>query len=62
VSSAKKVYGVKIPILNEIVRKIKKPNFNLVEKLWKDRAFEEKLLAAKILEKISKKNPKKRFN
>jgi len=59
VPTAKKVYGVKVEILNHIVKRIKEPNFNLVKKLWKNGAFEERLLAAKILSKISKKNQSK---
>ena len=56
VASPKKVYGVKVPILNEIAKNIKNPDFNLVKKLWKSGAFEERLLATKILDRICKKD------
>jgi 3-methyladenine DNA glycosylase AlkD len=59
IPSSKKVYGVRIPILNKIAKEIKEPNFELIEKLWKSGAFEEKLLAAKILGRICKKDPEK---
>jgi len=57
--TVKKLYGVKVAILNELAKKIKKPDFELVEKLWKNGIFEEKLLASKILGKICKTNPTK---
>ena len=59
ISSARKVYGVKNLLLNEIVKKIKKPNFELAEKLWKSGYLEERILAAKILGKFGKKEPEK---
>jgi 3-methyladenine DNA glycosylase AlkD len=59
VPSSKKVYGVRIPTLNKIVKEIKEPNFELIRKLWKSGAFEERLLAAKILGGTCKKDPEK---
>lgn len=59
VPTIKKQYGAKALVLNEIVKKIKEPDFDLVERLWKSEYFEEKLLASKILGKICKKNPEK---
>ena len=56
VTSSQKVYGVKAPVLNDIAKRIKETNFDLVEKLWKRGFLEEKLLAAKILGKICKKD------
>lgn len=53
------VYGVKLPIINEMAKKYKDGGFDLVEKLWKPGAFEERILAAKILGKIAKKDPDK---
>ena len=47
--------GVKLPILNELANKLKNEDFDFVEQLWKSGAFEEKLLASKILGKICKK-------
>jgi len=54
-----KFYGVKIPILNKIAKEIKEPSFELIEKLWKSSIFEEKLLAAKILGRMDKKDAAK---
>jgi len=54
-----KQYGAKALVLNELVKKIREPNFELVEKLWKSGVFEEKLLASKILGRICKKNSEK---
>jgi len=59
VPTIEKRYGAKVLVLDEIVKKIKEPDFDLVEKLWKSKYFEEKLLASKILGKICKKNPNK---
>jgi len=59
IPSSEKVYGVKVPILNELANKLKNEDFDFVEQLWKSGAFEEKLLASKILGKICKKNPDK---
>jgi len=57
--TVKKQYGVKVAALNELVKKIEKPDFELVEKLWESGFFEERLLASKILGKICKTNPTK---
>jgi len=59
VPTIEKQYGANALVLNEIIKKIKKPDFDLVEKLWKSKYFEEKLLASKFLGKICKKNPDK---
>ncbi len=59
VPSSEKVYGVKVPFLNKLASKFKDGGFELVESLWKSGAFEEKLLAAKILGKICKKDQEK---
>jgi 3-methyladenine DNA glycosylase AlkD len=52
-----KVYGVKTPVLNELAQQFKQGGFDLVEKLWNAGSFEEKMLAAKMLGKIAKKDP-----
>jgi len=62
VPSSEKIYGVRIPILNKIAKEIEEPNFGLIEKLWKSGAFEEKLLATKILGRICKKDSEKTLN
>ena len=59
VPTIEKQYGANALVLNEIVKKIKESDFDLVEKLWKSEYFEEKLLASKILGKICKKDPEK---
>lgn len=57
--SSQGVYGVKVPVLNEIAKKIKGPAFDLVEKLWKSGASEERLLASKILGRICSRDAEK---
>jgi len=52
-----KIYGVRMPFINELAGKYKTGGFKLVEELWKAGAFEEKILAVKILGKIAKKDP-----
>ena len=59
IPTIEKQYGVGALVLNGIVKKIKESDFDLVEKLWKSKYFEEKILASKILGKICKKNPEK---
>jgi 3-methyladenine DNA glycosylase AlkD len=59
IPSSKKVYGVRTSLLNGIAKKIREPDFGLIEKLWQSGAFEERLLAIKILMRISKDNPEK---
>ncbi|MGH2553017.1 MAG: DNA alkylation repair protein [Chitinophagaceae bacterium] len=53
------VYGVRIPVLNEMAKQFKSGDFELVEAVWDSGAFEEKLLAVKILGKIAKKDPQR---
>ncbi len=50
-------YGVKMPVINVLAKKYKDGSFEIAEQLWKSGAFEERILAAKILGKIAKKNP-----
>lgn len=52
-----KVYGVKMPFLNELAKKYKSGSYELVEELWKSGALEEKILAIKLLGRIAKKDP-----
>lgn len=53
IPSARKIYGVKTPILNSIVKEIENPSFELVEELWREESLEERLLAAKILGRVA---------
>ena len=55
----KAVYGVKMPILHALVAEYKSEGFPLIEALWHNGAFEERILAAKILEKNASKDPDK---
>ena len=55
----KRVYGVKMPMLHSIVSQYKSEGFPLIEELWKSGAFEERILAAKLLEKHAASNPDK---
>ncbi len=57
--TARKIYGVRVPVLNEIAKKIKVADFGLVEKLWRSGVLEERTLAAKILGRICKNDPVK---
>jgi 3-methyladenine DNA glycosylase AlkD len=57
VPNAEKVYGIRTPVLNALAKKYKAGGFELVNDLWKSGAFEEKLLAAKLLNVICKKDP-----
>jgi 3-methyladenine DNA glycosylase AlkD len=57
VPNAEKVYGIRTPVLNVLAKKYREGGFDLVEELWKSGAFEEKMLAAKLLNVICKKDP-----
>ncbi len=57
VPGSKKVYGVRNPVLNEIAKQFKEGGFDLVKELWKAGAYEEKMIALKLLGCIAKKNP-----
>ncbi len=57
VPSAQSVYGVKMPDVNALAQKYKIEGFELVKQLWQSGFYEERILAAKILGKIGKKDP-----
>ena len=57
IPGAQKVYGVGMPVLNEMAKRYKNEGFDLVEYLWTSGAYEEKMLSAKILVVLAKKNP-----
>src|SRR6185369_4516206 len=57
VPGKQKIYGVKTPVLNDIVKKYKAGSFDLAEELWNSGALEEKIIAIKILEKTGKTDP-----
>jgi 3-methyladenine DNA glycosylase AlkD len=54
-----KVYGVRTPVLNDLAQQFKSGGFELVKTLWDAGIYEEKMLAAKILQKIAKQDPAK---
>jgi len=56
---AAKIYGVRNPVLNEIAKTFKTGGFDLVKELWDAGAFEEKIIAVKMLGLIAKKDPAK---
>jgi 3-methyladenine DNA glycosylase AlkD len=57
VPDANKVYGIKMPVINELAKELKECDFGLVNDLWQSGFFEEKLLAAKLIGKLSRKFP-----
>jgi len=57
VPNSEKVYGIRTPVLNLLAKKYKEGGFDLAKELWNSGAFEEKLLAAKLLNVICKKDP-----
>jgi len=57
VPNAEKIYGIRTPVLNLFAKKYKDGGFDLAKELWNSGAFEEKLLAAKLLNVICKKDP-----
>ncbi len=50
------IYGVRTPVLNELAKKFKAGGFTLVKELWDAGAYEEKMLALKIMGCIAKKD------
>ena len=57
VPGVERVYGVRTPILNLLAKKYKEGGFELVNELWRSGAFEEKMLAAKMLRVVCRKDP-----
>ena len=57
VPNAEKIYGIRTPVLNAMAKKYKEGGFDLVKELWNSGAFEEKLLAGKLLNVNCKKDP-----
>ncbi|MEQ1822841.1 MAG: DNA alkylation repair protein [Fimbriimonadaceae bacterium] len=55
--TATHVYGVKVPILNDMAREFSAAGLGLVDSLWEAGSFEERLLATKILGRLSRKQP-----
>lgn len=61
VPGQQKVYGVKTPVMNELAKQFKQGSFDLAEELWTSGAFEEKVIANKIMEKMGKNDPERLF-
>ena len=61
VPGEQRAYGVKTPVLNEIVKQYKEGSFDLAEELWNSGALEEKIIAIKIMEKTGKQDPDRLF-
>ena len=57
VPTGQRVLGVRVPVLNELAKQHKAGGLELARKLWQSGAFEERLLAAKIIGKCAAKNP-----
>lgn len=57
VPGSQKVYGVKMPHINELGKELKEGGFLLINELWESGSFEERMLAAKLLGKLAKKFP-----
>lgn len=56
VPSATRVHGVRMPDLNQLARQYKEGGFDLAEALWASGSFEELILAAKLLEKVGRRD------
>jgi len=59
IPTSERIYGVRVPEINKLAQLFKSGGFELLEALWLSGAFEERLLAAKLLGKIGKQNPDK---
>lgn len=57
VPNSQEIYGTRMPDINELAKQYKEGGFDLVKELWTSGAFEEKVLAAKLLNRICKKDP-----
>jgi len=57
VPTSQAVYGVRVPVLNALVKSCRAGGFELVEDLWRSGAFEERLLAAKLLGVVARQDP-----
>jgi 3-methyladenine DNA glycosylase AlkD len=55
--TAQRVYGVRVPDLNALVTACRPGGFALAEALWNSGAFEERLLAAKLLGAVCRSDP-----
>lgn len=54
---ATKIYGIKMPVLNELAKACKQGGFDLVSALWQSGAYEERILAAKTIRLLARQDP-----
>jgi 3-methyladenine DNA glycosylase AlkD len=54
--TAEKIYGVRLPVLNVIAQQFTAGGLPLAQKLWALGAFEERLIAAKIVGRVAAKD------
>ncbi|HEY6976284.1 MAG TPA: DNA alkylation repair protein [Chitinophagaceae bacterium] len=57
VTGVEKVYGVYMPVLNNLAKQFKQADFDLVTELWNAGSLEERILAGKLLGRIAKRDP-----
>lgn len=55
----KRVYGVRNPVINDLAKQFKAGGFALIKELWEAGAYEEKLMAVKMIGYMAKKEPAK---
>ncbi len=61
VPTGQKVLGVRVPVLNALAQQYKSGGLELAQILWRAGAFEERLLASKLIGKNASKNPSVAF-
>jgi hypothetical protein len=54
VPTSQLVYGVRVAVLNGLVRVCRPGGFELIEAVWRSGAFEERLLATKVLGAVAR--------
>jgi len=57
VPNSQQVYGVRLPQINQLAKEYSAHGFLLIEALWQSGAFEEKMLAVKVLNRTCRKDP-----
>ena len=57
VPGVEKVYGVYMPVLNDLAKQFKEADCDLITELWDAASLEERILAGKLLGKIAKRDP-----
>lgn len=55
----KRVYGVRNPVINDLTKQFKEGGFALIKELWQAGAYEERLMAVKMIGYVAKKEPAK---